>query len=112
MIFGRFRASNQGVNSGDRYREVKSKQGSFAVRFAAAFGVFVLLAPSAIAATVNTHSLPSTKPKSPNVNETQHARKHMRRLARSRVPGSRVSTTHATRRRRHRYYERFTASSF
>ncbi len=109
MIFGRFRASNQGVNSGDRYREVKSKQGSFAVCLAAAFAVFVLLVSSAIAATVNTHSLPSAKPKSPNVNENQHARKHMRRLARSRVPGSRVT---ATRRRRHRYYERFTASSF
>ena len=35
----------------------------------------------------------------------------MRRLARSRVPAATV-TTHATRRRRHRYYERFTASSF
>ena len=97
-----------GVNSGDRYREVKSKQGSFAATLA----VFVLLLSSAFAATVNTHSLPSAKPKSPNVNETQHARKHMRRLARSRVPSSRVATTHATRRRRHRYYERFTASSF
>ncbi|HKS72387.1 MAG TPA: penicillin-binding transpeptidase domain-containing protein [Terriglobales bacterium] len=35
----------------------------------------------------------------------------MRRLARSRVPASRVATRTA-RRRRHRYYERFTASSF
>jgi beta-lactamase class D len=101
-----------GVNSGDRYREVISKKGSVSQQFAAAVAIVMLLAMGAFAATVNTHSITSTKPKSPNVNETQHARKRMRRLARSRVPGARVTSAHSTRRRRHRYYERFTASSF
>ena len=97
---------------GNRDREVTTNRGSDRAGLAAAFiASFLLLLSSAFAATVNTHSIPSTKPKSPNVNETQHARKHMRRLARSRVPASRVATRTA-RRRRHRYYERFTASSF
>ena len=40
------------------------------------------------------------------MSESQHARKSMRRLARSRAPRTRVA------RRRHRYYERFNTSSF
>lgn len=99
------------MNSGDRYREVTLKKVVVGSRIAIALALFLLLPGSIIAATVNTHSITSPKPKSPKVSETQHARKHMRRLARSRVPASRV-TTRSARRRRHRYYERFTASSF
>ena len=57
------------------------------------------------AATVNTKVL-RPKPKSPSVSESQHARRRMNRLARSR--GSRRYAG----RRRHRYYERFYTSSF
>lgn len=99
-----------GVNSGDRYRQLTFKKGSVLARLAAAVVFVALLVSGALAATVNTHSIISSKPKSPKVSENQHARKHMRRLARSRVPGSRV-TAHSTR-RRHRYHERFTANSF
>lgn len=64
--------------------------------FVAAFG---------FSATVNTKVL-RPKPKNPSVNENQHARRRMSRLARSR--GSRRYAGH----RRHRYYERFYTSSF
>ena len=67
--------------------------------------VVSLLAAVGFAATVNTKVL-RPKPKSPSVNESQHARKRMSRLARSR--GTRRSAS----RRRHRYYERFSTSSF
>ena len=101
-----------GVNSGDWYREVTFKQGSARARFACVFIVpLLLLLGSGFAATVSTHPLTNSKSRTPRVSENQHARRHMRRLARSRVPSATV-TTHATRRRRHRYYERFTASSF
>src|SRR5262252_7542419 len=101
-----------GVNSGDWYREVTFKQGSARARFACVFIVpLLLLLGSGFAATVSTHPLTNSKSRTPRVSENQHARRHMRRLARSRVPSTTV-TTHATRRRRHRYYERFTASSF
>jgi penicillin-binding protein 2 len=64
-----------------------------------------LAAAFGFAATVNTKVL-RPKPKSPSVNENQHARRRMNRLARSR--GSRRYAG----RRRHRYYERFNTSSF
>jgi len=100
-----------GVNSGDWYREVTLKQGSARARFVCVFVVpLLLLLGSGFAATVSTHPLTSGKSRSPRVSENQHARRHMRHLARSRVPST--VTTHARRRRRHRYYERFTASSF
>ena len=68
--------------------------------------IFSLFAAAfAFAATVNTKVL-RPKPKSPSVNESQHARRRMSRLARSR--GSRRYAG----RRRHRYYERFSTSSF
>ena len=70
----------------------------------------MLLPASAIAANVNPRPLANSKPKS-HVTEGQHARRRMRRLARSRgVVHSR--TAHAVPHRRHRYYERFYASSF
>jgi cell division protein FtsI/penicillin-binding protein 2 len=88
---------------------------------------------NATAASINTRSL-TTKPKSQKVHETAHARRRARHLARSRghvvrrrrttvVAKKTTSTTKTTktktvvrtaavRHRRHRYYERFTASSF
>ncbi len=60
------------------------------------------------AAHIATHT--PTKSKSQKISETQHTRRHYRHLARSRsaTPIRRVSA----RTRRHRYYERFTMSSF
>ena len=89
-------------SSGDS--SVKSKAWFFRVILIVAFTL--LLQASGIAASVNTRRLTS-KSKS-NVNETQHAKKRMRTLARSRAPRARV--VRAVRRRR--YYERFYTSSF
>ena len=70
---------------------------------------WAFFALSGSAATVNTRSLTSPKPKSPAVHEPVHARKRMRRLARSRTVRPRsVRAAH----RRHHYYERFYTSSF
>ena len=71
----------------------------------------MLLPVSAIAANVNPRPQATTKPKS-HVTEGQHARRRMRHLARSRgVVHSRMASA-AVHHRRHRYYERFSASSF
>src|SRR5450759_2284164 len=77
----------------------------------------MLLEASGIAASVNPHAL-TRHSKTRGVTENQHAKKRMRTLARSRAPRS----TYAARRyaatrysgtpRRHRYYERFSTSSF
>ena len=84
-----------------------SRQGWSVVRLAFVIIFFsLLLQASGIAANVNTRSL-TRKSKSQAVNENQHARKRMKRLARSRVVGA-----HSARRRRHRYYERFYTNSF
>ena len=74
-------------------------------------GLLMLLAEFASAASVSTRPLTSSHSRSRKVNETSHAKKRMRRLARSRTQRSRLVTA-STHRRRHRYYERFTASSF
>lgn len=61
------------------------------------------------AAHISTHT--PTKSKSQKLNETQRTRRRLHRLARSRAHVAtvkRASLTH----RRHRYYERFTMSSF
>jgi len=58
------------------------------------------------AAHVNTHALNTKKAKSQKISESQRTRRHMRRLARARVTRTSVGT------RRHRYHERFYASSF
>jgi len=71
--------------------------------------ILVVLCQAGIAATVSPHSLTSHKSKSQKINESQHARRRMRRLARSRVA---APTTSASLHRRHRYYERFHTSSF
>jgi penicillin-binding protein 2 len=81
----------------------------------------MLLEASGIAASVNPSTLAPHK-KARGVTESQHAKKRMRTLARSRAPHSRSavarssSTPYARTRssvtRRHRYYERFHTSSF
>jgi len=66
----------------------------------------MLLEASGIAASVNPPAL-TPRRKARGVTETQHAKRRMRTLARSRAPRSRYATH-----RRHRYYERFSTSSF
>ncbi len=77
------------------------------LRSVAALITFVfLLTLAGWSASVNTKSL-TNKSKSQKVSEAPRARRKMGKLARTRA------TTSTTRvRRRHRYYERFTASSF
>ena len=82
----------------------------------------MLLEASGIAASVNPRALTPHR-KARAVTENQHAKKRMRTLARSRAPRSTYATSHhaGTRyaaprysgtHRRHRYYERFSTSSF
>ena len=90
----------------------------------------MLLEANGIAASVNPPAL-TTHRKTRGVTENQHAKKRMRTLARSRVPGSHPGSVSGSRSaaarsaggaavgtgsvssvRRHRYYERFHTSSF
>src|SRR5213078_1630591 len=75
-----------------------------------AIAFLLLLSQSGIAASVSTHTLNSKSSKNQKVSETARTRKRMKRLARGRVRGRVLYTGHH--RRRHRYYEHFTASSF
>ena len=81
------------------------------LRLAFFVGLAILLEATGIAASVNPRVLTPHR-KARAVTENQHAKKRMRTLARSRAPHSsyvaRSSGTH----RRHRYYERFSTSSF
>jgi penicillin-binding protein 2 len=70
---------------------------------------FLALCQTGIAATVSPHSLTSHKSKSQRISESQQARRHMRRLAHSRAATPQAT---ASVHRRHRYYERFSTSSF
>jgi len=75
------------------------------------------LAPAMWAAHVNPHALNTSKSKSAKVNETQHTKRRMRHLARSRSTSvHRTSGASVTRASvsssRHRYHERFFMSSF
>jgi len=80
----------------------------------------LVLAPGIWAAHVNPHSLNTSKPKSTQkVSETQHTKRRMRHLARSRGTNARTAslTRTSTGRtgvstRRHSYHERFFMSSF
>ena len=87
---------------------------SVLIRFGLSVFSLLLLSPFCIAASVTTRALTTNKSKTQKVTETQHARKRMRRLAQSRSARPRTKTTlrRTGVRRRHRYYERFTASSF
>ena len=73
-----------------------------------AFIFLVVLCQAGMAATVSPRSLTSHKSKSQRISESQHARRRMHRLARSRAVVPRTVSLH----HRHRYYERFSTSSF
>jgi beta-lactamase class D len=105
-IIGRCFAVHIGVNSGDRKIAVMSGSLFSRLKFVVVFITTLYCCQFASAANVDTHLTPK-KPKS-QVSETPHAKRRMHHLAKSHAP---VSKT-AARRRRHRYYERFTASSF
>src|SRR6184192_807949 len=75
-----------------------------------AIAFLLLLSQSGIAASVSTHTLNSKSSKNQKVSESARTRRHMKRLARGRAHGRVLYTSHH--RRRHRYYEHFTASSF
>src|SRR5438067_7575039 len=75
-----------------------------------AIAFLLLLSQSGIAASVSTHTLNSKSSKNQKVSESARTRRHMKRLARGRAHGRVLYTSHH--RRRHRYYEHFTANSF
>src|SRR5712692_3895318 len=85
---------------------VKVKFRAWFFRLAFFLGLAILLEASGVAASVNPSTVTPHK-KTRNLSENQHARRRMRTLARSRAPRSQYAT-----RRRHRYYERFSTSSF
>src|ERR1700730_13925519 len=86
-----------------------SKQGTRLLRLAFVFVTCLSLAGLSWAAHVNTHALNSGKSKSQKINEGPRTRRRLHRLARSR--SARVTRT-SIHTRRHRYYERFSMSSF
>jgi len=101
------------MNSGDGDRHLNSGKSSAGIGLIVASILFLAICPSGIAATVSTRSLTSHKSKSQKISESQHARRRMRRLARSRAAAPVAGTVHTTSlHRRHRYYERFSTSSF
>src|SRR5579864_4172818 len=97
------------MDSGDGSSKLNSGKRSSVVGLIVAAVFFLALCQSGVAATVSTRSLTSHKSKSQKISESQHARRRMRRLARSRGVSA---TTHSSLHRRHRYYERFYTSSF
>jgi len=91
---------------------VRFKENSDLIRLAVFCFALAVLSQFGIAATINT-TRPLIRKKPRTVTETPHARKRMRHLARSRATSRRnprlvLAGVH----RRHRYYERFTTSSF
>jgi cell division protein FtsI/penicillin-binding protein 2 len=86
-----------------------SKQGTRIFRLAFAFIACLSLAGLSWAAHVNTHALNSSKSKSQKINEGPRTRRRLHHLASSR--SARVTRT-SIHTRRHRYYERFSMSSF
>src|SRR5437879_3572016 len=95
-------------------------QGSRFLRSAILLISCFALAGVSWAAHVNTNTLPSGKSKSQKLSETQRTRRRLRRLARSRTATHTASAAHigtvtrasVSTHRRHRYYERFSMSSF
>ncbi len=98
------------MDSGDGDRKLNSGKRSAGIGLIVAFVFVLVVCPAGIAATVSTHSLTSHKSKSQKISESQHARRRMRHLAHARA--AMVPTTSASLHRRHRYYERFSTSSF
>jgi len=86
-----------------------SKQGTRILRLFFTFIVCLSLAGLSWAAHVNTHALNAGKSKSQKISEGARTKRRLHRLARSR--SARV-TRASIRTRRHRYYERFSMSSF
>src|ERR1700730_16538808 len=76
------------------------------LRLLVSFATWLLFAQLMWAAHVNTHTLNTKKAKSQKISESPSTRRHIRRLARTRV------TRTSVRARRHRYHERFFTSSF
>jgi penicillin-binding protein 2 len=76
----------------------------------------LFLAPATWAAHVSTRPLNTNKPKSPKVSESQHTRRRLRHLARSRSAAVSLNRASASSSRPsssgHRYRERFFMSSF
>ena len=97
------------MNSGDRYSKVNSTKRFAGFGPIVAFMFFLALCQTGIAASVSPHSLTPHKSKSQRINESQRTRRRMRRLARSRAVTPQTATSVH---RRHRYYERFSTSSF
>ena len=99
------------MNSGDGYKALNSGKRFAGIDFAFIFVWLLLFCQAGIAASVTTHTQTTRKSKSQRISESQHARRRMRRLARSRA-ATPVTTVHTSLHRRHRYYERFSTSSF
>lgn len=89
-------------------RKLKAKKSS--VASVVAVFISLLVAHAGIAATVDTGTVTHSKSKSHKVNETPRARKRLKTLAHNRSQSAHLTT--ASSHRRHRYHERFTASSF
>ncbi len=83
------------------------KQGMRLFRLILALAACVSMVDLSWAAHVNTHTL-NAKSKAQKISETSRTRRRMHHLARRRAAVHRTSV----RTRRHRYYERFTMSSF
>ncbi len=81
---------------------------SYLVEVVLVLSILALVSLSAAAATISSRNSRSPKSKS-NVGESAQAKKHMSSLSHRRAV---VKRTRLRRARRHRYYERFTASSF
>src|SRR5260370_9210457 len=93
-----------------------SKLGMRCLRLVVMVGGLCLV-PAIWAAHVNAHALNTSKTKSAKVNETQHTKRRMRHLARSRSAtvhraGGASVTRASVGGSRHRYHERFFMSSF
>jgi cell division protein FtsI/penicillin-binding protein 2 len=86
-----------------------SKQGTRILRLFFTFTACLSLAGLSWAAHVNTHALNSGKSKSQKISEGTRTRRRLHRLARSRSARVTRASVHT---RRHRYYERFSMSSF
>jgi penicillin-binding protein 2 len=76
------------------------------LRLLVSFATWLLFVQLMWAAHVDTHTLNTKRAKSQKISESQSTRRHIRRLARTRVTRTSVHT------RRHRYHERFFTSSF
>jgi penicillin-binding protein 2 len=112
-VAGRPRARNLRCDARNRYKALIPSQRSPLIVLIVAFILSALLCPVSFAANVDPHPTVTTpsKSKTETVRENQHAKRRMRRLARSRAYHVRT-TAQLRHHRRHRYYERFYTSSY